>query len=300
MDTPLKPQPTPRPRIEDFDEPVQFVEAMLAFRKKSERGFSILRATSELRRVSPALVSLVIARKRALTADRADEFAKLLALTSAERHYFKTWLGTHADLRASAHSGARAGALANSSTGVATSAASPAPLKSHERKNRRDVSTHILKDWLNVYVKDLFRFANVQKNPDLAEKMLLHIATPKRVRASVEFLLREGHLRRTLDGRVVLETALAVADPKIPSAKIRAFHKAALGNAQKAFDRVDSSERMAQTLIIALNEKRYVELVSLIEEFSEKLKDFASVQPDDGKALYQLIVNLSPAGGKLK
>lgn len=264
-----------RPQIESFEDPVAFVEAMLAFRKRTERGFSILRATSQLRRVSPALVSLVIARKRALTPDRADEFAKLLALTAAEKHYFKSWVG-----------------------GATAAPVVAAPLK--KSGDRKEVTTHILKDWLNIYVKDLFQFNEVQRSPELAEKMLLHIASPKRVRTSIEFLMREGHLRRTLDGRVVLDTPLAVADPKVPSQKIRAFHKAALGIAAKAIDRVAPTERMANTLIVPLNEKSYRELLDLIEEFGEKLKDFANAHHDDGETLYQLIVNASPVGGKLK
>lgn len=273
-----------RPNIEDFDDPISFVKAMLAFRKKAERGFSILRATSTLRRVSPALVSLVIARKRTLTTDRVDEFSKLLGLTPAERHFFKSWIGNT----------------------PSTSAVSAAPLRASplvariERRNRKDVSTHILKDWLNVYVKDLFMFADVQRQPSLAEKMLLHIASPKRIRASIDFLMREGHLRKTLDGRVVLDTPLSIADPRVPSQKIRAFHKAALGIAQKAIDRVPPTERLANTLIVPVNQKSYLELVELIEEFGEKLKDFAAHHPDDGTTLYQLLVNVSPVGGKLK
>jgi uncharacterized protein (TIGR02147 family) len=283
-----------RPTIEDFSDPIVFVEAMLAYRKKAERGFSILRATKTLRRVSPALVSLVIARKRTLTADRADEFSKLLALTVAERHFFKAWIG-----------GVNSPAPHDS-----LKAAIPVPLRDQNesasskpkvnRKNRKDVSTHILKDWLNVYVKDLFQFEDVQKQPALAEKMLLHVASPKRVRASIDFLMREGHLRKTLDGRVVLDTPLSVADPKVPSQKIRAFHKAALGLAQKALERVPPTERMANTLIVPVNEKSYRELLDLIEDFGEKLKDFANNHPDDGTTLYQLIVNASPVGGKLK
>jgi hypothetical protein len=300
-----------RPNIEDFSDPISFVEAMLAFRKKAERGFSILRATSRLRRISPALVSLVIARKRTLTTDRADEFSKLLGLTAAERHFFKAWI----DDTGASGSGSGSGSSKSKfdqprdalETPATQSAAVPAPLRGSstslsrgERRNRKDVSTHILKDWLNVYVKDLFQFQEVQREPALAEKMLLHIASPKRIRASIDFLMREGHLRKTLDGRIVLDTPLSVADPKIPSQKIRAFHKAALGIAQKAIDRVPPTERMANTLIVPVNEKSYRELLDLIEEFGEKLKDFAASHPDDGSVLYQLLVNASPVGGKLK
>lgn len=266
-----------RPLIENFEDPISFVEAMLTFRKRTERGFSILRATSQLRRVSPALVSLVIARKRALTPDRADEFAKLLALTAAEKHFFKSWISgdsTHA-------------------------AAVAAPVVTKPRTARANVGTHILKDWLNVFVKDLFMFAEVQAKPELAERMLLHVASPKRVRASIEFLMREGHLRRTLDGRVVLDSPLAVAESPLPSQKIRAFHKAALGIAIKNIDRVSPDQRVANTMTLPLNEKSYRELVELLGEFAERLKDFADSHTE-GEALYQIIMNVSPVGGKLK
>ncbi len=261
---------------------------MLAFRKKADRGFSILRATASLRRVSPALVSLVISRKRSLTTDRADEFSKLLGLTAAERHFFKAWIDD-----------AGAAPLPSSIMAVPVRSSSASFAKG-ERRNRKDVSTHILKDWLNVYVKDLFQFDDVQKQPALAEKMLLYIAAPKRVRASVDFLMREGHLRKTLDGRIVLDTRLSITDPKVPSQKIRAFHKAALGIAQKAIDRVPPTERMANAIIVNVNQKSFGELLALMEEFGEKLKDFVADHPDDGTALYQLVVNASPVGGKLK
>lgn len=262
---------------------------MLIYRKRAERGFSVLKATSQLRRVSPALVSLVVSRKRTLTADRADEFAKLLALTPPERHFFKAWV--------SGETGRAAAADPDGPPGQAI-----VPAETKFRKNRKDVSTHILKDWLNPYVKDLFHFEEVQKSPELAERILLHVASPKRVNASIQFLMREGHLRTTLERTVVPDTPLSVIDPKVPSGKIRQYHKAALVLAQKALDRVPTSERNAVTMTIALNEKSYRELVDLMEEFGAKLRDFANDlgEKHEGDTLYQFIMNASPIGGKPK
>ncbi|RYZ76234.1 MAG: DUF4423 domain-containing protein, partial [Proteobacteria bacterium] len=237
--TSSKPPLLTRPAIESFDDPVEFMADMIRYRKASDANFSVVQATKDLRRISPALVSLVLKKKRKLTLDRVDEFAKLLGLSAPERHFLKEWIGGSTEV-------------------VAPKSASG------DRRNRKEVSTHILKDWLNVYVKDLFQFEEIQKSPQLAEKVLVHIATPKRVRASVQFLLREGYLRKTMDGRTVLETELAVADPKIPSQKIRQFHKASLALAQKAIDRVPPSERYANSLVVPLNEASYGELVELI------------------------------------
>ena len=271
-----------RPVIANYENPIEFARDMLRFRKASESGFTVQLATKSLRRVSPTLVSLVLKNKRALTLDRADEFAKLLALNAVERFYFKNWL-QRLDRR-----GPR-------------SAVEAAPELGQRRK---DVSTSILSDWINVYVKDFFQIPSVQRDPSLLMKSLTHVATPKRIERALAFLLREGHLRRTLDGRIVVESDLAVADPKVPSKKIREAHKGALSIAKSAIDMFPPSERLANTLIIPLDERRYGELLELIGEFAEKIQHFAerseatAVTASD--RLYQLIVNVSPVGGKVE
>ena len=82
-----------RPQIQSYGhngkEISAFVSDMLSFRKKTEKSFSVLTATQNLRKISPALVSLITQNKRKLTLDRADEFAKLLALTPAEKYILK-------------------------------------------------------------------------------------------------------------------------------------------------------------------------------------------------------------------
>ncbi len=247
---------------------------MIRFRKATEKGFSVHRAAKQLRRVSPALVSLVVQGKRNLTLDRLDEFAKLMSLNASEKVYFRNWVGQL------------------EGKDFIETASAP--------RSRQDVGTGILSDWLNVYVKDLFLLPAVQKNPELIEKLLLPVATPKRVSKAIEFLLREGYLRRTLDGGIVVETQLAVVEPAAPSKRIRQFHKGAMSLAKLALELYPKEERMANTQIMALNESSLAELNELIADFAEKLKDFSSRKRGDGNRLYQFIINLSPVGGKLE
>lgn len=264
-----------RPLLHSYENPAEFVRDMIRYRKFAEPGFSVLKVSKTLRRVSPALVSLVVQGKRMLTFDRAEEFAKLLGLNPTEKIYFRNWVGQ----------------LENKDF-LESEAIPPGA--------RKEVAVSILNDWINIYVKDFFQIAAVQKNPELIEKQLINVAPPKRIARAIQFLQREGYLRRTLDGRFVLESRLSVAEPKVPSAKIRQFHKGALQLAKLALDLYPVTERYANTLIIPLDEKRYEELRGLIEEFAEKLKDFAAKNPENGTRLHQLIVNLSPVGGKLE
>ena len=248
---------------------------MIRFRKASEPGFSVLQASKGLRRLSPALVSLVVREKRGLTLDRVDEFSRLLGLNTTEKIYFRNWVGQL--------------------EGKDFIETPSSPMGS-----RKDVGTGLLSDWLNVYVKDFFQIPAVQKDPSLIGRNLLSVASLKRVNKAIAFLIKEGYLRRTLDGSLVLETRLAVAEPKVASRKIRQFHKGALHLAKLALDLYPIEERLANTLIIPLDGKRYAELKGLCEEFAEKLKDFAAQSPESGNRLYQMIINLSPVGGKFE
>lgn len=248
---------------------------MVRYRKLSEPTFSVHRASKSLRRVSPALVSLVVQGKRNITLDRADEFARLLNLNAGEKLFLKNWILQ-----------LEGGRVAGETAAVV--------------RSRRDVGTGILSDWLNVYVKDFFLLAAVRSNPELIERQLMAVATPKRIQKCLEFLLRQGYLRRGLDGSIQLETQLAVAEPNMPSRRIRQFHKGALSLAKAALELYPKEERMANTLTIALDDEGRAELVEIINDFAERLKEFASRKKDGGNRLYQLIVNLSPVGGKLE
>lgn len=264
-----------RPLINQYTQPSEFVRDMLNYRKTTEVGFSINQTTRRLRRVSPTLVSLVVKNKRSITLDRVDEFAKLLKLNVSEKTLLRNWIGQ----------------LENKN--FIQPIQDPIEL-------RKNVGTSILDDWLNVYVKDFFQIPEVQKNPQLIEQQLIGVASPERITKSLSFLLREGFLRKTLDGSIVLDTKLAVAETPIPSRKIRQFHKGALGLAKMGIDLYSVQERFANTLIIPLDETRYIELQELIQEFGEKLKDFAAQNPQPGNRLYQLLINLSPIGGKIE
>ena len=262
-----------RPSINNYETPRDFVRDMIRFRKATESGFSVHRSVRPLRKISPALVSLVVSGRRALTLDRVDEFAKLLNLNVPEKIYFRRWVGRLEGLDFA---------------------------ESMPSQPRKEVGVGLLSDWLNVYVKDFFQLKAVQKDPSLIERQLLAVAPGKRVAKAIQFLLREGYLRKDMRGQTVLESRLATAEPAMPSHKIRQFHKGALALAKAALDLYPVNERLANTLIIPLNEQSYSELQELIQEFAEKLKDFADKNPETGDRLYQLIVNLSPVGGKIE
>ena len=275
-----------RPQIQQYQEPSAYVADMLTYRRAQQPAFSVYRSCQGLRRISPALVSLVVAKKRSLTLDRVDEFARLLEMTALEKIYMKDWLARLQAQKTGTPLGHGPG-----SVGVASGAVS---------RSRKDVSPHILTDWVNAYVKDCFQIPEICKNPKLIYAQLANIASQKRIDRAISFLLKEGHLRRTLDGRIEVEVNLTSSESPLPSQKIRNFHKASLQLAKNAIEQVPPTERFANSLVIPLDENGYQEILQLIKEFSEKLQEYASEQKNPGPRLYQILVNASPTGGKAK
>lgn len=263
-----------RPQIHDYKEPEVFLRDMLAYRKRSQKSFSVMAATKSLRKVSSSLVTLVIQNKRKITLDRADEFAKLMDLTAAEKIYFKNWLKHQS--------------FPEDQKKI---------IETSRTLNKKEMPVGLLSDWLNVYVKDSFRVQSIQKNPQLLYQQLGTIASKKRIDQSLQFLLTQGYLRKTPEGHIVIDASLVTNEAPPPGPKVRAFHKAALSIAKQNIDLLLPHQRFANTLVLDLTPERYQELTEMIREFSRALQDFASVEREYGDRLYQVLINLSPTGG---
>lgn len=264
-----------RPIISKYAKVEDYIRDQVQYLKRTEPGFSILNSCKKLRRVSPSLVTLIINGKRKLTFDRVEEFAKLLQLTVSEKIFLRDWT-ERKELNFIEQD-----------------------IEKTSIQRRKEVSLNILNDWLNVYVKDCFQLEEVQKNPKLVYSRLAHIAEPKRIDKSIQFLLREGYLRKTLDQKIVIETSLAVVETPVPSVKIRQFHKAALNIARNGIDTVAMDQRYVNTLVWPLNQKQYAQFVELIQEFTEKTQKFlVDLDTTQAESLYQFNLNLIPTGRK--
>lgn len=262
---------------------------MIDYRRDSEEAFSVLAESRRLRKVSPSLVSLILQKKRNITLERVEEISKLLKLSSPEKFYFKDWIEQATPQRGSA----------------AVPLGSEPPVRApridlRPVRKRKEVGSHLLRDSINVYVKDCFEIPEVQDNRKLIYEILSSLGNRNRIDRAISFLLREGYLRTTLDGKTLVDTPLATATSEVPNRQIRQFHKKTLDIAKKALDLFSTEQRYANALILPLDEKNYAELKEVIQEFAEKIQKFAEAPKPAGSRLYQFILNLSPTGGKPK
>ena len=269
-----------RPIVFDYDDPVEFVKDMIAFRKQTERSFSVLRVSKQLRKISPALVSQITARKRRITLDRAEALAGLCGLKGKEKQYFYYWIERLEGFADEPDRNARDTAQPNSKV-----------------TNRKQAADDLFKDWLNIYVKDAARLSAVKRDREHLFKALGGIASHKQIERSLKSLLRNGYLRVNERGQLVEEVPLFIAGDGNRNEYVRKFHKKAIAIAKDGIDQYSTDERYANALVLPINKASYQELLELIGEFMEKLKQFSEKHAHDDERLYQLIINLCPTGG---
>jgi uncharacterized protein (TIGR02147 family) len=261
-----------RPVIYDGGSISDYVSRMIEWLKHSDSNFSIRQETARLKDVSPALVTQLAHGKRSLTRDRVSSIAQLLRLTKSETQFLDSWVA-----------GERTPQIA---------------IQEIVTKKRADPQNHLLNDWLNVYVKDACGLKGFKPNANVIYHLLGGIATVARIEKSLLYLQREGFLRRNTKGQLVKNDSLTTTTENIPSTAIKRFHKKALDLAQRGIDDYPPERRRAAAVVVSLNESSYQKLFQLVGEFHEQLKKFVEDHPNDDERLYQVLLHLSPIGGK--
>lgn len=255
---------------------LSFFKERLSLIKRDRPRFSITKECLNLRKVSPTLVTLILQGKRKITLDRAEELAQLLKLTTIEKQYFKNLITKELPQEK------REKEFLN--------------LEPTKLKARNEVSDSMLKNFINFYVKDAFQIKEVQKNPKLIYKTLAFLADEKKINQSIQFLLKEGYLRKTLDGSIVLDQPLSVKEPVDAHLLVRKFHKKALNLAINGLDLVPPNKRLANTFILPVDDSTHAELMLIIKNFTDQLKQFCEDKALQGDRLHQITINLTPTG----
>lgn len=253
----------------------KFVSERLLQIRGNRKYFSIRSECSKIPTLSPTLVSLVLKGKRFVTLDRVDDWSALLKLNTDDKQFLRQIVKSE----------------------MKTGNTLPYDIDSRTSITKRpEISDSILANPIYIYVKDAFQIKEIQTDPSLIYKKLSFVSDKKSIDRSIRFLLKEGYLRKTLDGKIVIDQPLSIREPTQPHLLVRKFHKKALKLAFGALDTVSIEKRLANTLIIPLNKKNYEKMNELIKEFTTRLKEFAENQALEGDNLYQLSLNLSPTG----
>ena len=271
-----------RPSIFDYETVPVFINDMLGWRRKSDPGFSIRTSVEALPNCSAALVTQVAKGARSLTRDRVDAFSHLLKLTPQETKFLDQWVA----------------AIRQQSNQASEVAAKKRP-GSSARKPQRRPQNSIISNWLNVYVKECCKLRDFSSSPTVIQNLLGGIASVEQIKKSLDFLIREGFLRRTLDNSVVQNNLFSVTSDQIPNHKIRAFHRRALDLVKRNLEIYPVEKRQDYTYVLAVNEKNLAKIKKILTDCMEQIEQFEQEHPDENEQLFQVSVHLTPASRRL-
>jgi uncharacterized protein (TIGR02147 family) len=147
-------------------------------------------------------------------------------------------------------------------------------------------------------VKNACGLKDFRPNAACIYRLLGGIASQKQIKRSLDFLLREGYLRRTLDGKTVENDPVMTTTDELYDRRKQQVHRKALEIARRGISVYPWERRRESALILTLNDSSVEELKELLKDFYEKLLLFTEEHAQENEGLYQVLINLSPLGGR--
>ncbi len=217
-----------RPDISKFENPNAFVDAMLRWRRASDKKFNVSTYIKKFGCCSPSLVYLIAQGRRRLTGDHTKSFAKLLGLDPRESSYFEKWV------------------MLTRSQSKQGSKYSSKPMRAlPERKPKN----HLLKEWVHIYVKESVNHKDFEEDPEVISKILNGLASPQEIESSLKFLISEEFLIRNKEGKLVLAEEVSTTTKSVPDENIRKFHKKVFDLAKNTLLSCPLEERSTSTFV---------------------------------------------------
>ncbi len=268
--------PTGRPDILEFKHLREYIDAMVCWRKLTEKEFSIKKYFIGAS-CSSSLYYMYMSGKCGFALEHTDVFSKLMGLDDKEKKYFEKWAK-----------------LSRSQRGVSPQHCTLTP-KQLPKVNPRP---HILNDWLNSYVAESVNHKDFKEDPEVIAKILGGIAPPERIKKSLNFLIKEGFLRRIDKGRLILDEEVITTTRHISNLKIQRYHRKVLDLARTAIKDQPIEDRNTSAFVFVATKERAKKYYDLVEEFMDQVQELYHEEPDGDEEIYHMALHFSPVVGR--
>ena len=261
-----------RPVVYNFKFLPDFFREMMKYKKSLRPNFSIRAATQRVKGCSPSLITQVLSGKRSLTRKQLPVFVKIFQLNNLEEEYIDGLL--------------KAEAFDAEENEV-----------KRQKYESKGPQNHILKDWVNIYVKDSCHLKSFKPEPRIVYSLIGGIVGLNRIERSINYHFEQGFRRKTRDKKIVIETPALTTTKDVSDKKIRQLHKQALKKKKKGIDKFSVEQRFASTVLVTVNTESQDKLRILVNRFQRELLQFIEENPNGDEALYQVNINMTPIKG---
>jgi len=223
------------------------------FKKQSTRGYSFRMFSKVAGFSSPNYLKLVIEGQRNISADGTEKFIKALRLDGPMEDYFRALVRMN---------------QAKADSDKEHWFAELKKLTPHAKKRLLGAEEHqYLSNWLYPVLREMIAFGDFSDDPYWLARRLNAQVSVAEVSAALQFLLKEGFIEKTPEGRYVAKDNMVVTSDEIKSLSIRNYHRQMLAQAEATLESLAMAEREFGALTMALPE-------TAIEELKYRLKAF--------------------------
>jgi uncharacterized protein (TIGR02147 family) len=246
------------PNIFAYHDYCKFLEDWFGYLKSIDKKSS-LRKIGKDADISAAYLSLVLAKKRSLSAKLATKLAEALNLDPAEQKFFILLVS------------------------LADSSRQPDRLKAYQKIKRftqyqetNDNQIEAFKymsEWYFVAIRELAAHPDFTDNPKWIQKQLVKHVPTKDITNAIEFLLERGFIKKNKDGSFQQPQRDVDCNGGVYQISLNRFHHQILDISSELLDHMPKEERYLSGYTFMMSPESYDEVNSLFDEMKNKLRE---------------------------
>jgi uncharacterized protein (TIGR02147 family) len=157
-----------------------------------------------------------------------------------------------------------------------------------------------ISNWYHSVIIELVNLPHFSEDPEWIKKELGGRIGIREIKDAINNLLRLGLLKRNEAGRLVQSENALVTEDDVRHTAAYVFHQQMLSLAKEVLAASHSSTREIAGMTIAVSEKQFKEIKSMMRDFEDSIVRYMSDNPDLPRAVVQLNMQLFHVTGDVK
>jgi uncharacterized protein (TIGR02147 family) len=232
---------------------------------------------------APNLLQLVIDGRRNLSLDSIGRFARCLALSARESHYFESMVLMN-----------QAKTLGDRHAYFAQMARNPGRRKAVPWE---EPQLRLFKHWLGPVLFELIGCEDFSPSSDWILSKLDNKVGVKEIQSTLRDLLASGWVTERPDGTLVRNSSFLDSGDNVNGLLFHSYHEQALAKAVDALDEIPASQRHFFVITSGAPPGLLPRLKELGEKFENELLALLDEYPDGHENVYQVSVQMFPVVG---
>ena len=267
-----------KPEVFKFHDYRQYLEAMIVFKKDSDRHFRKKQLAKDLS-ITPSYLTMILNGKRDLTINLVNDLAQNLQLTAQEENFLELLVqfnNSDGDLSKSKF-------LERMKKFKRYQELNPEELKIHE----------YMSNWLNVVIREMTALDEFNDNPGWIKERIKFPTTTEDVKKSLAFLKKNQIIKKNKNGSYAKPAYQISCMDQVFSNALISFHRSFLKLAGDSTRYAKTEERKLLGHCVALEEKNIVKAQEIIQNAYDQIQALQKVT-DKGEVVYFMELAVFP------